>query len=82
MIFPDQCLRELDAQVEFQKTVKAMDKKQDIEYANSIKTEVAMYEEQKKQETEERAKKMRNYKMDLKKQYTLILIINLITILI
>jgi hypothetical protein len=63
-----QCLRELDAQVAFQKTIREMDKEQDAKYANMIKTNVAKYEKQKKQEAEERAKKMRNYKMELKKQ--------------
>ncbi|RLU18835.1 hypothetical protein DMN91_009192 [Ooceraea biroi] len=67
-LLASECLRELDAQVAFQKTIKTMDKNQDIEYANSIKIEVAMHEEQKKQETEKRAKKTRNYRMDLKKQ--------------
>lgn len=53
----------------FQKTIKGMDKKQNMEYVDSIKTKIAMYEEQERQETEERAKKTRNYRMDLKKQY-------------
>jgi len=47
----------LDAQVAFQKTIRAMDKELDVKYANSIKTDVAKYEEQKKQEVEERMKK-------------------------
>jgi len=67
-LWSHQCLRELDAQVAFQKTIREMDKEQDAEYANTTKTNVAKYEEQKKQEAEERAKKMRDYKTELKKQ--------------
>lgn len=52
----------------FQKTIREMDKEQDTEYANMIKTNVEKYEEQKKQEAEERAKKMTDYKAELKKQ--------------
>lgn len=52
----------------FQKTISAMDKKQDTEYANSIKTKVAMHEEQERQKMEEREKKTSDYRMDLKKQ--------------
>ncbi|XP_025992772.2 vicilin-like seed storage protein At2g18540 [Solenopsis invicta] len=63
-----ECLRELDAQVAFQKTIRAIDKEHDVRYANSIKTDVAKYEEQKRQETEERMKKIKNYRTALKKQ--------------
>lgn len=63
-----QCLRELDAQVAFQKVIKAMDKEQDVKYANSIKTDATKYEELKKQEAEGRAKKIRDYGTALKKQ--------------
>lgn len=63
-----QCLRELDAQVAFQKTIKEMDKEQDAEYVNTIKANVAKYEEDKKQEAERRAKKMKDYKTELQKQ--------------
>lgn len=63
-----QCLRELDAQVAFQKVIKAMDKELDVKYANSIKTDAAKYEELKEQEAEEQAKKMRDYGTALKKQ--------------
>lgn len=52
----------------FQQTIKAMDKEYDVKYANSIKTDVAKYEEQKKQEVEERGKKTRDYRTVLKKQ--------------
>lgn len=52
----------------FQKTIKAMDKEHDVKYANSIKTDAAKYEELKKQEAEERAKKIRDYKITLEKQ--------------
>jgi len=58
----------LDAQVAFQKTIRAMDKELDVKYANSIKTDAAKYEEQKKREAEERMKKVRNYRTALKKQ--------------
>lgn len=54
--------------MELQKTIRAMDKEQDMKYADSIKTDVAKYEEQKRQEAEERAKKTRDYRMNLKKQ--------------
>lgn len=63
-----QCLRELDAQVAFQKTIRAIDKEHDGKYANSIKTDVAKYEEQKKQETKERESKTKDYRTALKKQ--------------
>lgn len=63
-----QCLRELDAQVALQKTIRAMDKEQDEKYANSIKTDIAKYEEQKKQEMEEETKKTMDYRIALKKQ--------------
>lgn len=63
-----QCLRELDAQVAFQKAIRAMDKEHDVKYANSIKTDVAKHEKLKIQETEERTKKMRDYRIALKKQ--------------
>nr|XP_012234906.1 PREDICTED: trichohyalin-like [Linepithema humile] len=67
-LFASECLRELDEQVAFQKTIREMDKEQDAEYANTIKTNVAKYEEQKKQEAEERAKKIKDYKTELQKQ--------------
>ncbi|XP_024886485.1 vicilin-like seed storage protein At2g18540 isoform X1 [Temnothorax curvispinosus] len=63
-----ECLRELDAQVTFQKAIRAMDQEHDVKYANSIKTDVAKYEELKKQEAEERTKKTRDYRTALKKQ--------------
>ncbi|XP_018046470.1 PREDICTED: coiled-coil domain-containing protein 173-like [Atta colombica] len=63
-----ECLRELDAQVALQKTIRAMDKEQDEKYANSIKTDIAKYEEQKKQEMEEETKKTMDYRIALKKQ--------------
>lgn len=63
-----QCLRELDAQIVFQKVIKAMDKEHDMKYANSIKTDAAKFEKLKKQESEELAKKMRDYGTALKKQ--------------
>lgn len=44
-----------------------MDKELDAEYANSIKANVAQYEEQKKQEAEERARKTRDYRTELEK---------------
>lgn len=52
----------------FQKTIKEMDKEQDAEYVNTIKANVAKYEEDKKQEAERRAKKMKDYKTELQKQ--------------
>lgn len=67
-LFASECLRELDAQVAFQKTIRTMDKEQDVEYANSIKMNVAKYEEQKKQNEKERARKTEDYKIELKKQ--------------
>lgn len=45
-----------------------MDKEQDMEYVNSIKRNVAKYKEQKKQEEEEQAKKIKDYEMELRKQ--------------
>lgn len=45
-----------------------MDKEQDAEYANTIKMNVAKYEEEKKQQAEKQAKKMRDYKTELTKQ--------------
>ena len=51
-----------------QKTIRAMDKEQDEKYANSIKTDIAKYEEQKKQEMEEETKKTMDYRIALKKQ--------------
>ncbi|KYN04270.1 PREDICTED: trichohyalin-like [Cyphomyrmex costatus] len=63
-----ECLRELDAQVALQKTIRVMDEEQDEKYANSIKTDVAKYEEQKKQEVEKRTKKKKDYRTALKKQ--------------
>ena len=51
-----------------QKTIRAMDKEQDEKYANSIKTDVAKYEEEKKQEVEEQTKKTKDYRIALKKQ--------------
>lgn len=54
--------------MEFRKTIRAIDKAQDTDYANSIKTDVAKYEEQKRREEEERTRKTRDYGMDLKKQ--------------
>ncbi|KAL6261602.1 hypothetical protein P5V15_006689 [Pogonomyrmex californicus] len=63
-----ECFRELDAQVAFQKTIRAMDKEQEAEYVNSIKTDVARYEEQKKQEAKEREKKTEDYRTALQKQ--------------
>jgi len=50
----------------FQKTIRTMDKELDVKYANSIKTDVAKYEEQKK--AEEQMKKVRDYRTALKKQ--------------
>lgn len=52
----------------FQKIIREMDHEQDVKYANSIKTDTAKYEELKKQEAEEQAKKIRDYKTALKKQ--------------
>lgn len=63
-----QCLRELDAQVAFQKAIRTMDKEHDVKYANSIKTDAVKHEELKKQEAEERTKKMRDYRTALMKQ--------------
>lgn len=54
--------------MEFRKTVRAIDEAQDTDYVNSIKTDVAKYEEQKKREQEEQTKKTRDYRMDLEKQ--------------
>lgn len=67
-LFASECFKELDAQVAFQKTIRTMDKEQDVEYANSIKMNVAKYEEQKKQDEKERARKIEDYKIELKKQ--------------
>ncbi|KAM0726142.1 hypothetical protein ACS0PU_008223 [Formica fusca] len=67
-LFASECLRELEAQVALQKTIRTMDKEQDIEYTNSIKTNVAKYEEQKRQEEKERTRKTEDYNMELKKQ--------------
>ncbi|XP_011251967.2 golgin subfamily A member 6-like protein 2 [Camponotus floridanus] len=67
-LFASECFRELDAQVMFQNIIKTMDKEQDMEYANSIKTNVAKYEEQKRQEEEEQARKIKDYEMELRKQ--------------
>ncbi|XP_011873177.1 PREDICTED: calponin homology domain-containing protein DDB_G0272472-like [Vollenhovia emeryi] len=63
-----ECLRELDAQVAFQMVTRAMDKEHDVRYANSIKTDAAKYEELKRQEAEERARKTGDYRTALKKQ--------------
>lgn len=68
LLYRSMCFRELDAQVAFQKAIKAMDKENDVKYTNSIKTDAAKYEELKKQEAEERAKKIRDYKIALEKQ--------------
>ncbi|KYN42135.1 hypothetical protein ALC56_03273 [Trachymyrmex septentrionalis] len=62
-----ECLRELDAQVALQMTIRAMDEEQDEKYANSIK-DIAKYEEQKNQEVEEQTKKTKAYRITLKKQ--------------
>ncbi|KAL0107627.1 hypothetical protein PUN28_014729 [Cardiocondyla obscurior] len=61
-------LRELDAQVAFQKTIKTTDKEQDVKYANSIKADAAKFEELKKQEAEERGRKIQDYRSALTKQ--------------
>lgn len=45
-----------------------MEEKGATEYANFIKTDVAIYNEEQKQEAGKRAEKERNHKMDLKKQ--------------
>ncbi|XP_011698055.1 PREDICTED: calponin homology domain-containing protein DDB_G0272472-like [Wasmannia auropunctata] len=63
-----ECLRELDDQVAFQKTIRAMDKEQDIKYASMIMTDVVKDEEQKKQETKKQMKKIRDYRTALIKQ--------------
>lgn len=52
----------------FQNFIKTMDKEQDKEYVNSIKTNVAKYEEQKRQEEKEQARKIKDYEMELRKQ--------------
>lgn len=52
----------------FQKTIKEMVKEHDTEYANSIKLDVAKYEEQRRQMMEEQARKTKEYRMELKKQ--------------
>lgn len=54
--------------MEFRKTVRAIDKAQDTDYANSIKADVAKYKEQERQEEEGREREIRDYRMDLKKQ--------------
>ncbi|XP_072766641.1 uncharacterized protein [Anoplolepis gracilipes] len=67
-LFVSECLKELDAQVAFQKIIRKMDKEQDVEYANSIKSDVAKYEKQKRQEEKERERKTMDYQIQLKKQ--------------
>lgn len=52
----------------FQKTIRAMDKEQDTEHANSIKVDIAKYEEQKRWEAQERIQKTMDYGVDLRKQ--------------
>lgn len=54
--------------MKFQKIIKNIDKEQDAAYADSIKTDVMRYEKQKKQEVEEQARQIRNYRMNLKRQ--------------
>ncbi|XP_032688369.1 trichohyalin-like [Odontomachus brunneus] len=63
-----ECFRELEAQVKFQKIIKNIDKEQDVAYADFIKTNVIRYKKQKKQEAEEQARQIRNYRMDLRRQ--------------
>jgi len=54
--------------VAFQKTISEMKKKQDREYVNSIKAKVAYEEEKKQEEMKEQEKKVKDYRMALKKQ--------------
>jgi len=58
----------LDAQVAFQKTINEMEKKQDTEYVNSIKAKVTHEEEKEQREMKEQEKKVKDYRMALKKQ--------------
>ncbi|KAI4502889.1 hypothetical protein M0802_001933 [Mischocyttarus mexicanus] len=63
-----ECLRELNAQVEFQKTIKQMDDQQETEYVESIKNDVEKYEQEEKKKLEERKMKIKMYTMKLKNQ--------------
>ncbi|EFN77665.1 hypothetical protein EAI_15304 [Harpegnathos saltator] len=67
-LLSSECLRELETQVTFQKIIKTIDEEQDETYVDSIKTAVARYREQEKQEIRKQEEKMKNYRMDLKKQ--------------
>ncbi|XP_015171440.1 PREDICTED: meiosis-specific nuclear structural protein 1-like [Polistes dominula] len=63
-----ECLRELNAQVEFQKTIKQMDDQQENEYVELIKKDVEKYEQEEKKKIEERKMKIEMYAMKLKNQ--------------
>ncbi|KAK1129447.1 hypothetical protein K0M31_019174 [Melipona bicolor] len=63
-----ECYRELDAQLKFRETLKNIDKEEAIAYVNSIKEDVAKFEEEMKQQTENQLEKKKRYATELKKQ--------------
>ena len=58
----------MDAQLKFRETLKNINKEEAIAYMNSIKEDVAKFEEEMKQQTEDQLEKKKSYATELKKQ--------------
>ncbi|KAL2715018.1 trichohyalin-like [Vespula squamosa] len=67
-LLASECLRELNAQVDFQKYIKELDDQQEAEYIQSIKNDVEKYKQEEKEKAEDRAMQTEIYIDQLKKQ--------------
>ncbi|XP_047358174.1 trichohyalin-like [Vespa velutina] len=67
-LLASECLRELNAQVDFRKTIKELDDQREAEYVESIKKDVAKYEQEEKEKAKERTMQMEIYIKKLKEQ--------------
>ncbi|XP_033221007.1 coiled-coil domain-containing protein 173-like [Belonocnema kinseyi] len=67
-LLTSECLRELDAQIQFKKTLQGIDKEQRIESVERLKKDVEKFNEEEKKKAEELAMKNKIYAEELKKQ--------------
>ncbi|KAK2582288.1 hypothetical protein KPH14_004631 [Odynerus spinipes] len=67
-LLASECLRELDAQVEFEKTIKETDNQREMEYVDLMKKDVEKFEQEKKTKVEEQKMKLQDYSTKLCKQ--------------
>ncbi|XP_043673829.1 trichohyalin-like [Vespula pensylvanica] len=67
-LLASECLRELNAQVDFRKTIKELDDQREAEYIEHIKNDVEKYKQEEKEKAEERTMQMEIYTKKLKTQ--------------